>query len=390
MLLGNAMTNHPGSDLLWNLLDNYLNTFDNDELELTDCANVLAHFDKQETLGKLMRHFWPMASVESELVRFQRALSALSASPLGDGQQYDKLALVFPTILGPQGLSQATFRLYASAAFDVLNIACRKMLDCNSLITVPKLLPSKPYLDDLVRWRVIARSAADYLLRNESDLAQGITSLDPEFSDLLSWGGLEGFLVDFLYEIFHCGYICAYFSGCSLAGWHAYMDYMIQSWVLEVLGLGLDLEVYGRKANALYKSTNIKICLRQNGGKSDPSWIPLRMISLTYGPRPQDWHFSWSNPLDEWADDFWQVVARGEEDSGSTSQDSPMHVPGSWCEDDLESGLTWSWRAEEQVEVLEVKMERQVWRKQRPLGRDWGTQTGLLLQSYFAPRTEQC
>jgi len=63
--------------------------------------------------------------------------------------------------------------------------------------------------------------------------------------------------------------------------------------------------------------------------------ISFELISFTYGPRPEDWKFWFSEPSDPYAGDFWAMVEEGRPwiDDEEAMGDHPQPMPGSWSED---------------------------------------------------------
>ncbi|RYP89920.1 hypothetical protein DL770_003941 [Monosporascus sp. CRB-9-2] len=53
----------------------------------------------------------------------------------------------------------------------------------------------------------------------------------------------------------------------------------------------------------------------------DPVWrgVSIRLMGYKYGPEPEDWDVYWSEPTDEFAGDFWELV-----------ENPPLQVPGAW------------------------------------------------------------
>lgn len=90
-------------------------------------------------------------------------------------------------------------------------------------------------------------------------------------------------------------------------------------WLQSLQRAGADLVEYGRREKSLlsgpHRQQTILIYNRIFG-----SWGGVRMINITYGPEPEDWHVWFSWPLDEWSGDFWHMVENPE----------LFDIPGAW------------------------------------------------------------
>ncbi|KAF6840010.1 hypothetical protein CMUS01_04059 [Colletotrichum musicola] len=100
-----------------------------------------------------------------------------------------------------------------------------------------------------------------------------------------------------------------------------------KSWVEDVQSAGIDLTTYGeRELDLLVRNDHIltsRWCSLDIGHPSDG--YPLsgpRLVSFTYGPRPEDWELVWDPAAEEFAGDFWNLV-----------EDRPLPMPGAWEED---------------------------------------------------------
>lgn len=90
--------------------------------------------------------------------------------------------------------------------------------------------------------------------------------------------------------------------------------------LLEVISeAGIDLEEYGRRESELlvpyvpyYRSW------------TDFTTTPSNpyLVSIKYGPRPEDWDFTWDLLVEEFAGEFWEML-----------ENQPLHIPGAWVDD---------------------------------------------------------
>ncbi|RFU26959.1 hypothetical protein B7463_g9381, partial [Scytalidium lignicola] len=104
----------------------------------------------------------------------------------------------------------------------------------------------------------------------------------------------------------------------------------VRLWATELKYCGVDLVSYGRRELSLLKggfSENIfyvYVGLDRGSrgvqeGRGD--YLPWRIINFKFGPSPSDWKVWTTNPVDEFAGEFWNLIERPEE-----------RMPGSWIE----------------------------------------------------------
>lgn len=95
-----------------------------------------------------------------------------------------------------------------------------------------------------------------------------------------------------------------------------WMQIAMTSFITEVQAWGVDLMEYAAKERSI------------NGHTADlETWIlmyhpndaMIHMIDFEYGPRFQDWRVWVSNPRDEWAGEFWEMI-----------EDPERSIPGAW------------------------------------------------------------
>ncbi|KAL2833284.1 hypothetical protein BDW59DRAFT_156785 [Aspergillus cavernicola] len=111
-------------------------------------------------------------------------------------------------------------------------------------------------------------------------------------------------------------------------------NYILRIWVSELKLAGVDLEAYGAKEHALYNPENDPMefplflkCNRSNyllpicyhTTPNDLVW--WRIISLQYGPEPEDWYLWVANPVDELVGEFWEMIEKSLE-----------VMPGTWTD----------------------------------------------------------
>ncbi|KAF7551823.1 hypothetical protein G7Z17_g4740 [Cylindrodendrum hubeiense] len=106
------------------------------------------------------------------------------------------------------------------------------------------------------------------------------------------------------------------------------LRYAVQIWLEDLMEAGVDLEAYGQlEAAAL--SRNTEDFNRRFMGET---WVPgfclgPYLVSLEYGPRPEDWKVGYDHCVEEYAGEFWWVL-------GAEERLMPGPMPGAWEDED--------------------------------------------------------
>ncbi|TVY32214.1 hypothetical protein LSUB1_G008307 [Lachnellula subtilissima] len=94
------------------------------------------------------------------------------------------------------------------------------------------------------------------------------------------------------------------------------------AWIEQLQTMGIDLLEYGRKEKELHIQE--KVAKEYFGHYLCRSICPkIRLISFTYGPEPADWHFWFTEVMENYFIQFWDMVDHPE-----------RAMPGAWIEDD--------------------------------------------------------
>lgn len=82
---------------------------------------------------------------------------------------------------------------------------------------------------------------------------------------------------------------------------------------------GIDLEEYGRRESEL-----LVPYVSYYRSWKDFTTTPSNpyLVSIKYGPRPEDWDFTWDLLVEEFAGEFWEML-----------ENQPLHIPGAWVDD---------------------------------------------------------
>lgn len=118
--------------------------------------------------------------------------------------------------------------------------------------------------------------------------------------------------------------------------WIARCERSVYLWLQSLYDGGVDLFEYGReeaKHHADYPAQAASSGTRRDfpvwswdsEGKTS-LWTFVRLISFQIGQLPLQWRFWWSEPSDEFAGDFWNLITE-QEITG-------LRVPGAWVEDE--------------------------------------------------------
>ncbi|RYP11636.1 hypothetical protein DL767_011113 [Monosporascus sp. MG133] len=107
------------------------------------------------------------------------------------------------------------------------------------------------------------------------------------------------------------------------------LDKGLDLWAKDHRGIlkaaGINVTEYGRREMELLRDTALTrdfVFSRRYPQKvPGPVWrgFSIRLMGYKYGPEPEDWDVYWSEPTDEFAGDFWELV-----------ENPPLQVPGAW------------------------------------------------------------
>jgi hypothetical protein len=125
-----------------------------------------------------------------------------------------------------------------------------------------------------------------------------------------SWGWREVKLVDVPHRSFGYRYI--------FRRPHRKGSEVLLTWLQTLRGFGIDLERYGKSEHKLFyrkdsPGRDLRLC--DVGGDI----YHLRLVGLQVGPAPEDWNVWLSEPSDEFARDFWDMLEHPE-----------RTIPGAW------------------------------------------------------------
>ncbi|OAQ66837.1 ankyrin repeats (many copies) domain-containing protein [Pochonia chlamydosporia 170] len=104
---------------------------------------------------------------------------------------------------------------------------------------------------------------------------------------------------------------------------------MVRAFLDVVSRSGIDLQEYGRDEVAAFQSHKRVF---SNKGRtffmhSLYYWQPY-LVSISYGPTPEDWTFLWDDLVEEFAGEFWQMI----EDGYYKIEDGCSKIPGAWVD----------------------------------------------------------
>lgn len=133
----------------------------------------------------------------------------------------------------------------------------------------------------------------------------------------------------------------------SFSHWDSVFQGTLRQWVLDLQVAGVDLAEYGRRealalrgvvrgaldANAIEMSRNqarhvmpkemkpVRVREVERGGWNENHWVPVRLLGLEVGPRPEDWRIEWAPEFEWMAYQFWKLIEK-----------ESIVMPGSWVE----------------------------------------------------------
>lgn len=142
------------------------------------------------------------------------------------------------------------------------------------------------------------------------------------------------------------GALCYMSPDIEFFHWDEIFQRTIQKWVLNLQIAGLDLVEYGRRevlameqargaldADAIILSrTQTRHVMKQGPRTSRPGleemrrwnethWVPIRLLGLDFGPRPEDWRLVWAPEFEWMAQQFWTLIEK-----------ENTVMPGSWVD----------------------------------------------------------
>ncbi|KAK5111287.1 hypothetical protein LTR85_012182 [Meristemomyces frigidus] len=125
---------------------------------------------------------------------------------------------------------------------------------------------------------------------------------------------------------------CVYEVSCY--PWQIYtqlysvLDAALQEYIRTLQRAGVDLEEYGMVESSCDADWLGETCYLYSGDGL-PRWYS-KTFGLSYGPQPQDWHFWWQHPGDEYAGEFWDMIDHPE-----------RTIPGAWDDEWCTGVVRW-------------------------------------------------
>ena len=123
-----------------------------------------------------------------------------------------------------------------------------------------------------------------------------------------------------------------YYKRFSSAQFLAKKALTLRIWLYQLYQSGIDLLAYGETEHHAFCNGTYLRSVSRTGEPLD--WEPqewnlsrnhstMRLISFSFGPRPEDWKFNWIEPvMNEWSRQFWEMVDHPE-----------WAMPGAWDEE---------------------------------------------------------
>jgi hypothetical protein len=191
--------------------------------------------------------------------------------------------------------------------------------------------PYKPSRSE--RCSLLYRSVTDNLSVPETDI------FDENHYPLCGWQALVGQLIrcgaDPNHQVSHgTALICVVFGAFTLqSSIIPPLGYALThpdngrlallAWLRMLKNSGIDLEAYGRKEASILSRENAEWLGREIplGHLFRSYRLSLRLIGFEFGPNPEDWRFWFSEPTDQLAGEFWDMMEHPE-----------RRMPGAWDE----------------------------------------------------------
>jgi hypothetical protein len=110
--------------------------------------------------------------------------------------------------------------------------------------------------------------------------------------------------------------------------WWGFLIALLNNWLIDLESCELDLSSYGKEEWEHRHLYPVEYDINLGTARPHPK---LRLINFSYGRRPEDWVFWFSEPTDEFAGVFWRMIENGPtEDSGKELDDKILSTPGAW------------------------------------------------------------
>jgi hypothetical protein len=105
----------------------------------------------------------------------------------------------------------------------------------------------------------------------------------------------------------------------------ALISQVLSIWLSDLQEVGVDLMHYAADEKALHLTGEVnRSFLRYHPRRC---YMSTYLINFSYGPRPEDWHFYFSEPTDVFAGEFWAMTERF-----PCQDELELRIPGSWIE----------------------------------------------------------
>jgi hypothetical protein len=115
-------------------------------------------------------------------------------------------------------------------------------------------------------------------------------------------------------------------------GFWRYLMSLLNSWLIDLESCEIDLSSYGKEEWEHHLLYRVEFDIDLDTERSTPK---VRLINFSYGCRPEDWIFWFSEPTDEFAGDFWGMIENGPTESSDKELDDQISsTPGAWNSDD--------------------------------------------------------
>ena len=105
----------------------------------------------------------------------------------------------------------------------------------------------------------------------------------------------------------------------------ALISQVLNIWLSDLQEVGVDLVHYATDEKALHLTGAVNRSIFHYHPRH--SYMSTYLINFSYGPRPEDWHFYFSEPTDVFVGEFWAMA-----ESFPCQEELELRIPGSWIE----------------------------------------------------------
>ena len=119
------------------------------------------------------------------------------------------------------------------------------------------------------------------------------------------------------------------------------LEMIIEDWLSILSDCEFDLQEYGRWETMRFQGACRDLGVEKSKwyDRTTQEWVdpgstwPFRFIGFSFRKRIDDWKFWFSEPTDQFAGDFWQLIDEGKRQESNVEGFDEPSIPGAWSDD---------------------------------------------------------